>query len=131
MEQHVADCHTGEMARARNETDELGLEPGERIVWSSPAQLSSSIGARPGSFVKTTTRLVFLPKKVALSKAPAWSSQLEHVTNVSPIPQWRLPYAGIARPNRVRVESSSGNAVFFFPDADLAITALTKPTKGR
>jgi hypothetical protein len=119
------------MARLHTETDELNLDPGERIVWSSPAQISSSIGARPGSFVRTTTRLVFIPKKVALSKAPSWSSELENITDVSPIAQWRLPYAGIARPNRVRVKSSTGDAVFFFPDASIAITALTKRTKRR
>jgi hypothetical protein len=117
------------MARADDEIGELSLDPGERILWSSPAQLSSSMGARPGSFVKTTVRLVFIPRKVALSKAPSWSSKLEDVTAVRPIAQWRLPYAGIARPNRVRVESTTGGAVLFFPDASMAITALTKRTK--
>jgi hypothetical protein len=111
------------MAAAKQE--ELELEPGERIVWSSPAQLSSAIGARPGSFVKTNRRLVFLPRQVALSKAPSWSSRIEDVGQVTAIPKWRLPYAGIARPNRVRVESSSGSAVLFFPDPAIAITALS------
>jgi hypothetical protein len=111
------------MATAKQ--DELELEPGERIVWSSPAQLSSAMGARPGSFVKTNLRLAFLPRKVALAKAPSWTSRVEDVTSVEPLQQWRFPYVGIARPNRVRVRSTSGDAVFFFPDQSLAVTALS------
>jgi hypothetical protein len=111
------------MATAKQ--DQLDLEPGERIVWSSPAQLSSLMGARPGSFVKTNLRLAFLPRKVALGKAPTWTVRVEDVTSVEAVAQWRFPYAGIARPNRVRVRSASGDAVFFFPDQSLAVTALS------
>lgn len=111
------------MATAKQ--DQLDLGPGERIVWSSPAQLASAMGARPGSFVKTNLRLAFLPRRVALGKAPSWTSRIEDVTSVEPLRQWRLPYVGIARPNRVRVRSSSGTAVFFFPDQALAVTALS------
>ncbi|MCW2524241.1 MAG: hypothetical protein JWO63_2576 [Frankiales bacterium] len=116
--------HTGRMASEKQE--QLELEAGERIVWSSPAQLSSAIGARPGSFVKTNRRLVFLPRKVALSKAPSWSSLVADIQAVSVIPQWRLPFAGIARPNRVRIASASGDAVVFFPDPAMAVAALSK-----